>query len=928
VERFLHENVPALKAQIVIKGARTHNLKGIDCTIPHRKLTVITGVSGSGKSSLAFDTIYGEGHRRYLQTLSTYARQYLDQIRRPLVDAIRNIPPTLAIRQCNASSQPRSTVATMTELAEHLGLLFVAIGEILCTNCGEGVRTETPITVARSILAQLEGQSIVLAADLAPGDSLEETLQRLAREGHSRLVIDGSMRRLDETAPADLPKGPLVVVIDRMTVREPVARLIDSVERAFELGEGSLRVLDRDMEPIRRYYGALRCNGCGTQYPMLTPGLFSFNSAFGACNNCNGFGRAMGLDYDRVVPDPSLSVSGGAIAPFLLPRGRIHQQGLTKLCRRHGISIETPWARLSTADRRLILHGDDAFAGVAGFFKALQNDRYKADAGLLLSQYRRYTICPACDGSRLSPESRAVRLRDVDIGRLTALTIDDAITFFETLQLTNEEKQRASELPGEIQRRLTALAQVGLGYLNLDRMTRTLSAGEYQRMRLASCLGRGLVDACYVLDEPTTGLHPRDTSRLINMLHELRDLGNTVVVVEHEELVIEAADHILELGPGGGERGGQVVFEGSVDALRKADTATAAALRGIVLKNASDEIRATSALLTVVGACHNNLKFVDAAFPINAFSVITGVSGSGKTTLLYDVIEPGVSGILRRVDLDFRRCRAITNAEMFGRVEALQRSTSGLTARSTVLSFSGALEPLRRELAGIPTARERGLSSFHFSTNVRGGRCDRCEGLGVRRIDMHFMADVEIVCEVCEGLQFKPTVLEVRLRGLNIAEIHRLTATEALSRFSDHPKIVRLLQPLHDLGLGYLRLGQPTQTLSGGELQRLRIAEHLTERRGRGLPTLFLFDEPSVGLHAADISRLLDVFARLCAEGHTVIAVEHNLDIVSAADWVVDLGPESGDAGGEIVVVGSPREVAACPESHTGRFLAKRAAGG
>jgi len=917
---------------IEVIGATTHNLKSVDCSFPHRALTVVTGVSGSGKSSLAFETLYAEGQRRYLQTFSSYARQYLDKVSRPPVDAIRHLLPSVALQQHNPVTQPRSTVGTVTEVSSYLALLFTGIGQVHCDRCDRVVSPATPPTIADALLAAAEGQRVVLTgtASLQGDDddrSAGQILAGLASEGHTRIWREGAAVRLEDCdADALLGAASVEVLVDRLRLKGRAQRLFDSCEAALRLGRGTLDAHLVDSERTLRFHADWLCNGCDRAFEAPTPPLFSFNTPLGACPKCSGFGRAMGIDWDRVVPDAQRSIAGGAVAPMQHPRGRNHQLGLEQLCLRHDISIDAPWAALDASQRRRVIDGDETYGGVRAFVASLEQDRTNPDIAALLARCRSYTTCDRCEGTRYSANARAVRIRGRHAGELGDTPLGDLADFFTELNLDEAEVARSALVLEQVERRLTSLVRIGLGYLTLSRLTRTLSAGEYQRILLSGCLNRGLVDTCYVLDEPTAGLHARDSRRLLAALKELCELGNTVVVVEHEPEIIKGADRVVELGPTGGNRGGHVLYEGGVSALRDTDTPTGAALRGEI-EVAEPSGRELARWIEVIGARVHNLKHVDARFPRGAVTMVTGVSGSGKSSLVFDVLCPSARRLIeQKRPVDARLCDEVTGLDGIAGIIAMDRDTLSPGVRSTVLTSSGVLEPIRKALAATDEAKGRGLTPFHFSTNVRGGRCDRCAGLGVERVDMHFMADVEVTCDACLGRRFKPHVLEIELRGLTIDQIHHTTVAEALCAFDEMPAVIGPLVELDAVGLGYLELGQPVRTLSGGERQRLRIARHLAERkRGEEDETLFLFDEPSVGLHPSDVAVLSRVFRRLADAGQTVIAVEHNLELVASADWVVDLGPEGGVEGGSVVVAGPPAVVGDTAESHTGRFLSSLA---
>lgn len=909
---------------IEVKGAVLHNLKGVDCSIPHGKLTVVTGVSGSGKSSLAFDTIFAEGQRRYIQTFSSYARQFLDRVPKPPVTSIKNLQPTVALKQHVRVSEPRSTVGTVTEVLDYLALLFTALGTVQCGSCMREVRPETP----GSIRAQLEKEHLrerVIVTAQVNRDlelSFEEQAAGLVRDGYSRIQIGDQLVRIDELDAKQLSQlESFVLVVDRLRIEPASQRVFEAVETALRLGAGDIRVRVPDRHEVVAFNSRWECHQCGRVFHPPSPHLFSFNTPVGACGKCNGFGRAMGFDRARIIPNSRRSLSAGAIVPFQTGKGRPHQRALQGFCKRHDVPFDVAWEHLSPAAQETVFEGDHLFRGVRGFFAMLEADRHNPECSAILARFRSYTTCDACGGSRLSIAARAVFLRGQNLANLVLARIDEVRDFGRDLDLSADERLAAGEVHSALKKRLETLRTIEVGYLTLARMTRTLSSGEYQRLQLVNCLNRGLVDTCFVLDEPTAGLHARDSQKLLAILQGLRDLGNTIVVVEHDPLIIARADHVIELGPEGGEGGGFLLFEGQVSELRKSDTPTAAALSSEDLPAPSTGIGSVR-WLTLSGAVANNLSDIDVRFPLGKFTCVTGVSGSGKSTLVFEVLGEALRGLIERNKPPGPHlCDGVTGYRGIGEVLFKPPGRSKGTGRSTVLTRTGLSEVFRKALADSVGARERALTPFHFSANARGGRCDRCEGLGVQKVDMHFMADVEVLCEECNGARFKPRVLEVKICGLNIEQISRLTVDDTLRVFHAFPKVVDRVNAVSRVGLGYLRLGQPIRSLSGGEIQRLQIAEHLQSSREDGLKTLFLFDEPSVGLHQRDIKVLLKLIASICERGDTVIAVEHNLQAIASADWVIDLGPEAGDKGGTVVAAGTPWELLSVQASSTAAAL-------
>ena len=952
-------STPNRSGHITIRGARTHNLKNIDLALPHRQLIVITGVSGSGKSSLAFDTVYAEGQRRYVESLSAYARQFLERMEKPDVDEIEGICPAIAIRQKNSIRNPRSTVGTTTEIHDYLRLLYARVGRTICRGCGKVVLRDSAEVAARRLAALPEGTRLLIgfempvvdtavasivsdevsdrngaaadevaAAGDRPTSPVEGALEGLRRKGFRRVVIDGRARSLEDvdvTALAGLET--LRVVVDRIKVGPDIlSRITDSVETAYLEGGGTAFTIEVDVDDptVHLFSELFECGDCGIRYEVPQPRLFSFNNPFGACPTCHGFGNVIELDLDLVVPDTTKSVTQDAIEPWSKPHYRSHLAGLKKAARDRGVRMNVPWSELTDDERLFIVEGDGAeYPGIKGFFRWLERKKYKVHVRVFLSRYRGYLVCPECDGTRLRREARDVRVGAQTIDRLCSLTVARAREFFDELDLTEKEGTIAERIVREIGRRLTFLSDVGLEYLTLDRLSSTLSGGEAQRINLATSLGSALVGTLYVLDEPSIGLHPRDNERLMRILRELRDQGNTVLVVEHDADIIRAADYLVDLGLGAGTRGGQVVYAGPYARLEDEQTSlTAKYLRGELAISVPATRRKRlpqSQALRLIGATEHNLKSVDVEIPINMLTCVTGVSGSGKSTLVHDVLYAAIKRAKGEWDKRVGSHERLEGLELLSNVVLVDQAPIGRTPRSNPVTYLKAFDPIRELFASTKEARSNGLKASHFSFNVRGGRCDACEGEGEVRVEMQFLADVFLPCEHCDGQRFKPEVLSVQYRGRRIDEVLDMTVREALSFFGTVPKIVRRLQVLDEIGLGYVRLGQPATTLSGGEAQRIKIASHLTSHSsGR---TLYILDEPTTGLHFDDIAKLLTAFRKLLQAGHTLVVIEHNLDVIKTADWVIDLGPEGGDEGGSLVVAGPPEAVAAHPESHTGRYL-------
>ena len=937
--------------RIVIRGARTHNLKNIDLTLPQERLIVVTGVSGSGKSSLAFDTIYAEGQRRYVESLSAYARQFLERMEKPDVDRVDGICPAIAIRQKNSVRNPRSTVGTTTEIHDYLRLLFARVGRTICRGCGAEVTRETPEAVAGSLAGLPAGTRLLVgfaapvapaaagqeggaAADAAGADPVAAAVDGLRRKGFGRLCVDGRAVSFDDLdLPALAGRESLEVVVDRIrTAPEALPRLTEAVETAYREGAGDAFAVEAGgAEPVRREFSErFECRPCGIACEVPRPTLFSFNSPFGACPTCHGFGNVIELDMRLVVPDETKSIAQGAIEPWSKPHYRSCLADLKRAARRRDVRTTVPWSELSGDERRFVVEGDGAgYAGVRGFFAALEQKKYKVHVRVFLSRYRGYRTCADCGGTRLRREARGVQVRGRTIDEVSAFTVEEARRFFDGLTLSGKETAIAERVVREIRRRVGFLGGVGLDYLTLDRLSSTLSGGEAQRINLATSLGSSLVGTLYVLDEPSIGLHPRDNERLIRILGQLRDQGNTVLVVEHDADMIRAGDYVVDLGLGAGTRGGRVVYAGELDGLARETTSlTAKYLRGelaIPVPAARRRRLPGSQALRVRGAAEHNLKGIDVDVPLNMLTCVTGVSGSGKSTLVHDVLYAAVKRAKGAWDRRVGAHAGIDGVELLNDVVLVDQTPIGRTPRSNPVTYLKAFDPIRELFAATRDARARGFSASHFSFNVPGGRCDACEGEGEVRVEMQFLADVFVPCEQCDGKRFKPRVLEVAWRGLRVDEVLDLTAREALQFFGSAPKVVRKLKVLDEIGLGYLRLGQPATTLSGGEAQRIKIAARLAMRRGER--SLYVFDEPTTGLHFDDVAKLLAAFTRLVEAGHTLLVIEHNLDVIKTADWIIDLGPDGGAAGGEVVAAGPPEQVAGHPGSHTGRYLREALAG-
>ena len=949
---------------IIVRGARVHNLKNIDFEIPHNTLTVVTGVSGSGKSSLAFDTIYAEGQRRYVESLSAYARQFLERIEKPDVDVIDGIAPAVAIRQKNQTRNPRSTVATATEIYDYLRLLFARVGRTFCANCGVEVKEDTVDEVADKIRALGEGTRLNVlfpvqpppppsepekkprgrkrAAKIDVSEGLKVRLGELRKQGFNRLFQDGNI--VEFSSPESLLEldfsKPVFILLDRI-VLEPDSRprVVDAVETAYrESGEVLFETAPRDdSEPQKlRFAQRFECKKCNVRYEEPEPRLFSFNNPYGACPRCQGFGNTIDFDLDLVIPDKTKTLSEGAIEPWTKPKYRPLATEMKRYARSAGIPLDVPWEELKAEHRDAILNGEGRFYGVRGFFAHLERKKYKLHVRVFLSRYRGYSLCSSCNGTRLRTDARQVKIADKDICQVTAMTVEDAAVFFRDLKLTRQEADIAGKLLEEIRERLRFLNEVGLEYLTLDRLSSTLSGGEAQRIQLATSLGSHLVGTLYVLDEPSIGLHSRDTEKLIHILHDLRDLGNTILVVEHDPEIMRASDRILDLGPGAGEHGGKLVAQGTYETLRDEHTSlTGRYLHGdLHIAMPSQRRSATKRKIALRGVRGHNLKSFDITFPLDMIVAVTGVSGSGKSTLVHDVLYQALAAAKKQTTGGVAEgsWSSLEGDEFIDEVVLVDQSPIGRTPRSNPVTYIKAFDAIREAFASLPESQKQGYTAGHFSFNIPGGRCEACQGDGTVTVEMQFLADVELVCEECTGTRYKPEILRVHYHGKNIHEVLNLTVKEALHFFSGSQKIVDKLKVLDEVGLGYLRLGQSATTLSGGEAQRMKLAAHLQprshvrvngEESKRRRRILYIFDEPTTGLHFDDVSKLLAAFRRLIDAGGSIVVIEHNLDVVKVADWVVDLGPEGGARGGQVVGTGTPEQIARIAKSYTGKWLSR-----
>lgn len=946
---------------IIVRGARVNNLKNITFSIPFNQLTVVTGVSGSGKSSLAFDTIYAEGQRRYVESLSAYARQFLERMDKPDIDEALGICPAIAINQKNSTRNPRSTVATQTEIYDYLRLLFARVGITRCRNCGAVIKRDTPESIADEVMQIAEGTRFYVLFPAAAGTEISEIqkadaaivgsaktkrprsskaakpainikahLMSLMQRGFTRLY-DAAKNETIELQTPDSFTGKsfdnVFVLVDRLMVNADArSRLVDSIETCYREGHGQAVIQTvpsgNNADPQQLAFSEkFQCKNCKLDYIRPEPQLFSFNNPFGACPTCQGFGNTIGLDMNLVIPNRELSLEDGAIEPFTKPQFEWWRDELKKFAKRESISMTAPFAALPVEQQQTLLEGGSGFDGVKGLFDWLETKKYKLHVRVMLSKYRGYTRCPDCKGGRLRQEARDVYIGGKTLPEVSGLSIKDARVFFDQLNLTEEQMAIADRLLKEICSRLKFLDDVGLDYLSLDRLASTLSGGEAQRIQLATHLGSSLVGALYVLDEPSIGLHPRDSARLIGLLENLRDIGNTVLVVEHEAEMMRAADHILDIGPGAGELGGKVVYEGNFENLLKDERSlTGRYLRGEAqIKTPKEHRLAGKHQLTIRGARAHNLKNVEVQIPLGQLVCITGVSGSGKSTLVHECLYAGIKkqrGDWTGAVGDFA---AIEGGKFLDDIILVDQSPIGRTPRSNPVTYIKAYDAIREAFASTREAQAHSFNPSHFSFNVPGGRCDVCEGDGTVTVEMQFLADVQLVCEECSGKRFKQSVLDIKYRGKNIHEVLNLTVREAIAFFSQAPRIAAKLKVLEDVGLGYLRLGQSATTLSGGEAQRVKLASYLTKKAGD--QSLYIFDEPTTGLHFDDINKLLSSFRRLLETGASLIVIEHNLDVIKTADWLIDLGPEGGIGGGEIVAVGTPEQIMQIEASYTGKFL-------
>ncbi len=912
---------------IAIRGARVNNLKNVSVDIPRNALTVITGLSGSGKSSLAFDTLYAEGQRRFVESLSAYARQFLDRMNKPDVDSIAGLPPAVAIEQQTFAKNPRSTVGTTTEIYDHLRLLYGRIGVVIDKDTGEVIRRDNPESVTNAIMGLDEGTRLYLLYELpAEHATVDIVVEGLRAKGFSRVVVGlgTELLEIDELTSLPADGTPVYVLVDRFVVRndeETITRITDSVEQAFDAGSG--RVVVRNVATgVDLHFSALfESARTRTQYIEPEPRLFSFNSPFGACPTCQGFGRSVGIDMNLVVPDRSLTIRRGALHPFRGETFGAHLKVLISEAPLADIPLDKPWFSLTRTQQTAVREGFGRFVGIDGFFRMLEEKSYKTHYRVMLSRYRGYTTCEKCGGSRLRTAARQVFVGGKNIPEVVGMTLRDARDHVDALTLTDHEMAVVGQIVLEIRRRLHLLCDIGLDYLTLDRLSHTLSGGESQRINLATSLGSALVGTLYVLDEPSIGLHPRDTDRLLTILRRLRGLGNSVVIVEHDLDVIRTADHIIDVGPRAGELGGEIVFSGSTAMMMESGTSlTSDYLTGRKQVTVKDKYRkGNGAAITVRRPVHHNLAGDDVSFPLGTMTVVTGVSGSGKSSLVHDVIYGGIQRMLGGYSGEVGQCERIEGLEHITGVEMIDQTPIGRSSRSTPATYTKIFDAIRDVYAGTQAAKQLGWKAGHFSFNVAGGRCEVCEGAGTVTIEMQFLPDIELPCEACHGTRYKREAQHILHKGRSIIDVLGMTVEEAIDHFAGSQRIVQKLEILREVGLGYIRLGQPSTHLSGGEAQRIKLASHLdTQSDGK---VLFIFDEPTTGLHVHDVAALLSAFDRLVDRGHTLLVIEHNVHVMAAADWIIDMGPEGGDRGGRLVASGTPKQIAARTDSYTGQAL-------
>ena len=909
---------------LVIQGARVNNLKNVSLELPKNKLIVVTGVSGSGKSSLAFDTLYAEGQRRYVESLSAYARQFLERMHKPDVDFIQGIAPAISIEQKTVTKNPRSTVGTTTEIYDYLRLLYARIGKTYCLNDGDRVQKDS----VQTVLDRLEGTAngtrlyILFPMHIHEGHELEEEFETIRKRGFARIMVDGEVIDLEDNQDFSFNKENVFVLVDRLTYNpDDLSRITDSLETAFTEGDGYVRIRFHESGEELRFSNLFECSTCSTQYAEPEAQLFAFNSPTGACPTCQGFGRTTGIDANLVIPNDNKTLRDNAIAPWTSQKFSKYHRDMLKIADKKNLPLDTPYRDLTEKQKDLVWEGTRGFKGIRGFFKMIESNNQKMHYRILMARYRGYTTCDTCGGSRLRSDARAVLVGEKSLGELVKMPIDELRDFFLGIQLSEYDTDVAQRILDEINKRLEILCDIGLSYLTLDRLSHTLSGGESQRINIAASLGSKLVGALYVLDEPTIGLHPRDNDRLINILLSLRNLGNTVIVVEHDAEMMNLADVIVDIGPLAGENGGEIIALAPPKELAKnKDSLTGKYLAGKLEIPVPKKRRNPKGAITIREPREHNLKGEDVEIPLHIMTVVTGVSGSGKSTLVHDVLYAGLKKEREGMfEGEVGSYAGFKGDKPIEHIEMVDQSPIGRTPRSNPITYIKAFDGIRDVFAATSRAKVQGFAPGAFSFNVPGGRCDVCEGDGFIKVEMQFMADLYLECEACKGARYKKEILEVTYHGKNIVDVLNMTVEEALDFFANVPRIVNRLKVLDDVGLGYMRLGQSATTLSGGEAQRLKLALHLYSKTTEH--TLFIFDEPTTGLHPYDIQKLLACFNALIEAGHSVLIIEHNLDIIKNADWVIDLGPEGGAAGGYVVASGKPEDIASVKKSYTGKYL-------
>ncbi len=925
------------KSPLIIKGARVHNLKNISVEIPRNKLVVITGVSGSGKSSLAFDTIYAEGQRRYVESLSAYARQFLERMDKPDVDVIQGMSPAIAIEQKTSTRNPRSTVATTTEIYDYLRLLFARVGKTICPKCGREIKKDSVQTVVDRLNEESEGSKFYISFPLHDheGKTVANEIETLKKRGFFRLIVDGNLIDLNEQKFTSKTKANILVLVDRYILRKEEKqsqnRLADSLQTAFVEGEGHAAVVHLEKKETFRFSQHFECTIDHIKFEDPEPHLFAFNSPIGACKKCQGFGRSVGIDMDIVVPDQEKTLKDGAVHPWTTPKFQENLRDLARIAYDAGVPMNVPFRKLTPEQLNIVMNGyGKTFDGINGFFKMVEKKAYKIQYRVLLSRYRGYTLCDECSGSRLRKEALYVKIGGKHIGEIVSMNVERADEFFRQLSLTNFELSIAKRILEEIRKRLRYLVDVGVGYLTLDRLSNSLSGGESQRINLATSIGSSLVGSIYVLDEPSIGLHPLDNDRLITILKRLRDVGNTVLVVEHDADMMRSADRIIDMGPKAGERGGEIIFQGTYsEAVGSENSLTGKYLSRKLFIPVPSQRRKISATgkrksIKILNAYQHNLQNIDVEIPLSMFVCVTGVSGSGKSTLVHDIIGEGLK---KRLNGHVGRLSGVHDIQGWDSIQHLElvdQSPIGRSPRSNPVTYIGVFDGIRDLLSKTATAKIHGYQPGFFSFNVPGGRCEVCEGDGLQQVEMQFMADLYLTCESCKGKRYKKEALEVRWNGKNVDDILGLTVEDAIEffgKYADGKKVAQKLSVLYDVGLGYLWLGQAATTLSGGEAQRVKLATHLVDQKEG--PTLFIFDEPTTGLHFDDIAKLLKCFDALLNAGNSVLVIEHNLDVIKCADYIIDMGPGGGENGGTVVATGTPEELTKKPQSYTGSFLKK-----